>query len=115
MTNLLFREKTLECEPGRMHGVFSAKSCSPHVIKIFVPVIRHCPSSLRTACVEISLKSEPASDSVRFIVPHHSPVTSFRRYRARCSSDPHSERSSTALWVNAGFKEKARLADAIIS
>ena len=59
--------------------MLSARSCSPKVMKIFVPVTRHVPSPAGTALVRTAPTSEPACGSVRFMVPVHSPVTIFRR------------------------------------
>ena len=68
--------------------MLSARSCSPYVMKIFCPVIRHVPSSAGTAFVVSAPTSEPACGSVRFIVPVHSPVTIFGRYTSRWASLP---------------------------
>ena len=59
--------------------MLSARSCSPKVMKIFWPVIRQVPSPAGTALVRSAPTSEPASGSVRFMVPVHSPVTIFSR------------------------------------
>ena len=69
--------------PGGASGVrastrwmmLSAMSCSPKEMKIFVPVMRHDPSPAGTALVRRAPTSDPASGSVRFMVPVHSPVT----------------------------------------
>ena len=55
--------------------MLSARSCSPKEMKILVPVMRQVPSSAGTARVRSAPTSEPASGSVRFMVPVHSPVT----------------------------------------
>ena len=55
--------------------MFSARSCSPKLMKIFVPVMRQVPSPAGTALVRSAPTSEPASGSVRFMVPVHSPST----------------------------------------
>ncbi len=55
--------------------MFSATSCSPHVMKIFWPVIAHEPSPRGSALVATAPTSDPACGSVRFIVPVHSPVS----------------------------------------
>ena len=55
--------------------MFSLNSCSPKLMKIFVPVMRYEPSSCLTALVRTAPTSDPASGSVRFIVPVHSPLT----------------------------------------
>ena len=70
--------------------MFSARSWSPKVMKIFWPVIRQVPSPSPegTALVRSAPTSEPASGSVRFMVPVHSPVTIFSRYVACCSGVP---------------------------
>ena len=44
-----------------------------------IPLIRQVPSSAGTARVRRAPTSEPASGSVRFMVPVHSPVTIFSR------------------------------------
>ena len=68
--------------------MLSARSCSPQVMKIFWPVIRHEPSSAGTAFVVRAPTSDPACGSVRFIVPVHSPVTILVTYVSFCSSEP---------------------------
>ncbi len=55
--------------------MLSTMSCSPKEMKIFVPEILHVPSSPGSALVRSAPTSEPASGSVRFIVPVHSPLT----------------------------------------
>jgi hypothetical protein len=67
--------------------MFSATSWSPHVMKIFWPLIDQVPSSRGVAVVRIAPRSVPASGSVRFIVPVHWPETSFVRKVSRTSSD----------------------------
>ena len=65
--------------------MLSVKSCSPHVMKIFCPLIRHAASSRSvagSARVATAPTSDPACGSVRFIVPVHSPVSIFGRYVA---------------------------------
>ncbi|CAG4893234.1 hypothetical protein R69919_01610 [Paraburkholderia gardini] len=57
--------------------MFFAMSCSPHVMKIFVPNTLNEPSPCGSARVRTSARSEPACGSVRFIVPVHSPEMSF--------------------------------------
>ena len=68
--------------------MFSPRSCSPYVMKIFWPVIRHVPSGAGTARVLIAPTSLPACDSVRFMVAGHSPVTIRRTYVSCCTSSP---------------------------
>ena len=58
--------------------MFSARSCSPKVMKIFWPNRRYVPSPCGTARVRTCARSEPACDSVRFIVPVQLP--SIRRW-----------------------------------
>ncbi len=67
--------------------MFSAMSWSPHVMKIFWPRIAQLPSSCGVAVVRMAPRSVPASGSVRFIVPVHSPETSLVRYVSRMLSD----------------------------
>ena len=57
--------------------MLSAMSCSPHVMKIFVPNTLYVPSPCGSARERTSARSEPACGSVRFIVPVHSPEISF--------------------------------------
>ena len=59
--------------------MLSAMSCSPKVMKIFGPVMRQVPSAAGTALVRSAPTSDPASGSVRFMVPVHSPVTILAR------------------------------------
>ena len=95
--------------------MLSARSCSPQVMKIFVPDKRQPPPSTGTAWVRTAARSEPASGSVRFIVPVHSPVITRGRNRACWSGEPQAVSSSTALWVRTGLSENARLAELSIS
>jgi len=46
-------------------------------MKIFCPVILYVPSAFFTALVLSAPTSDPASDSVRHIVPPHSPESIF--------------------------------------
>ena len=73
--------------------MFSATSWSPHVMKIFWPLIDHEPSPRGVAIVRIAPRSVPAPGSVRFIVPVHSPLTSLVRYVSRSSSDAAASRA----------------------
>ncbi len=57
--------------------MFPAMSCSPQVMKIFVPKTLKVPSPTGSARVRTRARSEPACGSVRFIVPVHSPEISF--------------------------------------
>ena len=68
--------------------ICSVMSCSPYVMKIFCPLILHEPSSLGTAFVVSAPTSEPACDSVRFIVAVHSPVIILGKNVAFCSGEP---------------------------
>ena len=85
--NLGTRNRLMPFVPGGLSGVrastrwtmFSAASCSPQVMKILVPSIRHVPSPTGSARDFRAPTSLPADGSVRFIVPVHSPVTSFDR------------------------------------
>ena len=57
--------------------MFSVRSCSPHVMKIFCPEIENEPSPFGIAFVPSAPTSVPAAGSVRFIVPIHCPETIF--------------------------------------
>jgi hypothetical protein len=57
-------------------------------MKIFCPVISQLPSPAGSARVLSAPTSEPACDSVRFIVPFHSPVTSLGSHSACSSGEP---------------------------
>ena len=63
--------------------MLSARSCSPQVMKILVPVDPVLagvpPSAIGVAVVRSAPTSLPACGSVRFIVAGHSPLTSFGR------------------------------------
>ena len=48
--------------------MFSVRSCSPHEMKRFTPVMCHVPSGCWTAFVRPAPTSEPASGSVSTIV-----------------------------------------------
>ena len=54
--------------------MFSARSCSPAEMKIFVPVMRYEPSGWATALLRNCPRSVPQCASVRFIVPVHFPA-----------------------------------------
>ena len=59
--------------------------------------------------------SEPAAGSVRFMVPVHSPATSFSAKVAFCASVPCAWINSTAPWVNSGQSASDMLAPFHIS
>src|SRR5699024_1679766 len=65
--------------------ILSVKSWSPEEMKIFVPSMAYVPSPLGTARVLSKPKSVPAPDSVRHIVPVHSPLASLGAKRRRIS------------------------------
>ena len=91
--------------------MLSVRSCSPYVMKIFWPVIRHVPSAAGTARVASAPTSEPACGSVRFIVPDHSPATIFGRYTSRWASSPLCNSMSMAPWVSSGHTENPMFED----
>ena len=95
--------------------MFDARSCSPAEMKIFWPVMRYVPSPCGIAFVRNMPRSVPQCGSVRFIVPVHSPVTSFGRYCCFCSS-------LACVWIAAyapcdrpGYMPNAMFADDTIS
>ena len=95
--------------------MFSAISCSPHVIKIFVPKILNVPSPTGSARVRTSARSEPAWGSVRFIVPVHSPEMSLGTNSCFCSSVPAVSKASIAPSVSNGHSANDRFAAFSIS
>jgi hypothetical protein len=95
--------------------MLAARSCSPKVMRVFWPVMRHVPSSAGTALVRTAPRSEPAWGSVRFMVPAHSPVTIFSAYLACWPGLPCWASMSMAPWVSSGHMENTMLAEAIIS
>ena len=60
-------------------------------------------------------RSDPAWGSVKFMVPIHSPLISFDKYKRRCSSVPCRVNANTALRVSMGPKKNAMLAPFQIS
>src|SRR5947207_251729 len=82
-------------------------------MKTFVPRTLQVPSRHGVAVVRMAPRSDPASGSVRHIVPVHSPVT-IRSRNGRCSGPPCRLSSSTAPRVSIGQSEKAGLAAAAI-
>ena len=84
-------------------------------MKIFWPVMRHVPSSVGTALVRTAPRSEPASGSVRFMVPADSPLTIFSRKVACCPGLPCWVSMSMAPWVSSGHRENDIFAEASIS
>ena len=85
--NLGTMKRLMPLVPGGAPGVrantrwtmLSAISCSPHVMKILVPLIDQEPSPFGSALVRSAPTSEPASGSLNTIVPVHSPLISFSR------------------------------------
>src|ERR1700747_2071873 len=67
------------------------------------------------ALVRTADRSEPACGSVRFIVPDHSPLTSFGRKRFFSSSDACALIASIAPAVSRGQRAKDMLAEVHIS
>merc|ERR1719198_1666989 len=63
-------------------------SCSPHEMKILVPVSLYEPSGCGMALVVSWPRSEPQCGSVRSMQPVHSPVASLGRYISFCVSVP---------------------------
>ena len=68
--------------------MLSARSWSPDEIKIFSPLMANTSSPAGTALVRNKAKSVPAWDSVKFMVPVHSPLTSFAKYFCFSASLP---------------------------
>jgi hypothetical protein len=77
--------------------------------------MRQEPSSAGTALVVSAPTSDPAFDSVRFMVPVHSPVTILGRNISRWVSEPYRSSMSMAPCVRNGHSEKAMLAAVSIS
>ena len=59
--------------------MFSARSCSPELMKILLPVMVYEPSAFGSALVRSNPRSVPQCGSVRHMVPVHSPVVIFGR------------------------------------
>ena len=90
--------------------MFSVILCSPNVIQTFVPVILYEPSSWGSAFVVIVPRSDPDWGSLRFIVPVHSPETSFGKNLSFCSWLPWKFIAEIAPALKPGAKPKAKLA-----
>ena len=60
--------------------MFSARSCSPALMKILAPVILKLPSACGSALVRSSPKSVPQWASVRHMVPVHCPLVILGKY-----------------------------------
>ncbi len=73
-------------------------------MNIFVPKTLYDPSPCGSARVRTIARSEPACDSVRFIVPVHSPEISLGTYNCFCSSVPAVSNASMAPSVSSGHK-----------
>ena len=95
--------------------MFSAMSCSPLEIKIFVPVMLYEPSALGIALLRNKPKSVPQCGSVKHMVPVHSPVVSLGKYNALISSVPCSCKHSYAPWLKPGYIVHAMLAELSVS
>ena len=84
-------------------------------MKIFWPEMSQVPFGPGSALATSAPTSDPAWGSVRFMVPHHSPLMSFGRYVAFCSSDPWADRAWILAWVRRGLSDNAMFAAVNIS
>src|ERR1700685_2170509 len=91
--------------------MLSARSCSPAEMKIFWPVIAYEPSANGVARVLRRPRSVPQCGSVKHIVPAHSPVVIFGRYRAFKSLLPCAISAATAPRVRPGYIANATFAE----
>ncbi|CDI92702.1 hypothetical protein BN889_04671 [Pseudomonas aeruginosa PA38182] len=76
--------------------MFSVRSCSPPVMKIFVPLILYEPSACGSALVRMMPRSVPACGSVRHMEPAQVPAYMFGRYLFFSSSLPCASRARQA-------------------
>src|SRR5262249_317648 len=94
--------------------ILSVMSCSPAEMKIFSPVMLNEPSAFGVALVRSKPRSVPQCDSVKHIVPDHSPVIIFGRYVCFCSVVPCVVRHALAPLVRPGYMQNELSADEAI-
>ncbi len=87
--------------------MFSVRSWSPPVMKHFVPAMEKVPSALLFAVAFKAPTSEPATGSVRHIVPAQVPSNIFLTKMAFSSSEQNFSTSRAAPDVKDGVREKA--------
>src|SRR5882672_4016270 len=84
-------------------------------MKIFSPVMSKLPSAFGTALVRNSPRSVPQCDSVRHIVPDHSPEIILGKYVLRWASVPCVRMHATAPLVRPGYMQNELFAAESIS
>src|SRR5258706_15245317 len=121
--NLGTRNREIPFVPAGASGSFArtrwiilrVRSCSPAEMKIFEPVILYVPSPEGAARVLIRPRSVPQWDSVRHMVPDHSPTAIFGRYRFLSSSTAWASMAAYAPCVSPGYIPKEKFAEQINS